>query len=209
MHGQALSISMKKTEYLKSSILQTSRNTYAVTGQPMAVLETQMRNIVLHCPSHATIAARKATSPTSANWKTSTRIVEDALELEAGRGHGRGCGRKGHGNFKKRDKADVVCFKCRDKGHYAYECPQGKQNVNEVKESEMEIALTISKVASEEDTEVCETCVEHNNQEYSDKKHCTEELQGDIELKRRAYMKFYDSDNEVKEEFEIEEEEED
>ena len=41
-----------------------------------------MRNIVLHCPSHATIAARKATRPTTANQKTSTRTVEDALELE-------------------------------------------------------------------------------------------------------------------------------
>ena len=76
-----------------------------------------------------------------------------------------------------------------------------------MKESEMEIALTISKVPSEEDTEVCETCVEYDNQEYSDEIHCTEELQGDIELKRRAYIKFYDSDNEDEEEFDIEEEE--
>ena len=49
----------------------------------MEVLATQMRNKVLHCPSHATIVARKATKPTSANRKTSTRTVEDVLEVEA------------------------------------------------------------------------------------------------------------------------------
>ena len=38
---------------------------------------------MLYCPSHATIVARKATEPTSANRKTSTRTVEDALKVKA------------------------------------------------------------------------------------------------------------------------------
>ena len=114
-----------------------------------------------------------------------------------GRGRGPG-GREGRGNFKKRDKTEVVCFKCRDKGHYAYKCPQKKQNVNEVKENEAEIALTISKVPSEEDTEENETCAECDDQGYSDKIHRTE-------LKNRTHVKFYYSDDE---DFEVEEKEE-
>ena len=48
-----------------------------------------------------------------------------------GRGRGRG-GRGGCGDYKKRDKTEVLCFKCREKGHYAYECPQGgKKNGKE------------------------------------------------------------------------------
>ena len=46
-----------------------------------------------------------------------------------GRGRGPGGKHEGRRNFKKRDKTEVVCFQCRDKGHYAYECPQKKQNV--------------------------------------------------------------------------------
>ena len=121
-----------------------------------------------------------------------------------GRGCGPGCGREGHGDFKKRDKTEVVSFKCIDKGNYAYKCPQKKQNVNEVKESEVEIALAISKVPSEEETKENERWVDYDNQGYSDEQHCTEELQSDIELKHRAYVKFYGSDNEDKERFKVE-----
>ena len=116
-----------------------------------------------------------------------------------GRGRGPGGGRELHGDFKKRDKTEVVCFKCRDKGHYAYECPQKKHNVNEVKENEAEIALTISKVPSEEDTEENETCVECDDQGYSDEPYGTK-------LKNHMYVKFYYSDDEDDEQFEVEEE---
>ena len=73
-----------------------------------------------------------------------------------GRGRGRENGRGGRGDYKKGNKAEVLCFKCREKGHYAYECPQGKKN----KEEGTEIALTLCKVPSEEDTEEYETCVD-------------------------------------------------
>ena len=87
----------------------------------------------------------------------------------------------------------MICFKCRDKGHYAYECPKKKENVNEVEESETEIALTVCKVPSEEEAPTCSTCVDYNNQEYSNHIHCTEESQGNIELKCQEYVKFYDN----------------
>ena len=84
-----------------------------------------------------------------------------------------------------------------------------RKNVNEVKEGTTEIALTISKVPSEEGTTACATCVEYDNENCSDEVHCTEDSEGGIELQRRAYVKFYDSDDEDVEEFNVEEEEED
>ena len=101
---------------------------------------------------------------------------------------GRGRGREGRGNFKKRDKSEVMCFKCRDKGHYAYECPKKKENVNEAaKEVETEIALTVCKMSSENEEDLtCQICVDCNKQEYSDHVQCTEELvrQCEIEVQR-------------------------
>ncbi len=73
--------------------------------------------------------------------------------------------------------------------------------MNEVKENELEIALTISKVPSKEDTEENETCADCDDQGYSDEVHCTE-------LKNRTHVKFYYSDDEDDEELEVEEEEE-
>ena len=91
------------------------------------------------------------------------------------------------------------------KGHYAYERPSGKKN----KEEATEIALTVRKVPSKEGPMECATCVEcatHSN-EYNSEEHCAEESEGVMEVQRRVYVKFYDSNDEDKEELDDEEEE--
>jgi hypothetical protein len=107
-----------------------------------------------------------------------------------GRGEGRGRRRGGRGGRGGRDKADVLCFKCKEKGHYAFECPKKK---NQDKDEGTEIALTVCKVPSEEETEEHTTCIE-----------CDAQNTGS-EVKKRAYVKFYDSDDEDDEEFEEDE----
>ena len=114
-----------------------------------------------------------------------------------GRGRGRG-GRGGRGDHKKGDKTEVLCFKCREKGHYAYECPNKKKDKDEA----TEIALTIIKVPSEEGCDESATCVECETQEGCERNL----LHGNV-AQRRAYVKFYDSDDEDDEEF-IDEEDE-
>jgi hypothetical protein len=96
---------------------------------------------------------------------------------------------------------EVLCFKCREKGHYAYECPQGGNKNG--KEEATEIALPISKVPSEDGTTENATCVECETQEtvcYSEV-HCEEDQRGGIEVQRRTYVKFYARDDEDEEEF--------
>ena len=48
-----------------------------------------------------------------------------------GRGRGRDSRHGGRGDYKKGNKAEVLCSKCREKQHYAYECSQGKKNKEE------------------------------------------------------------------------------
>ena len=67
--------------------------------------------------------------------------------------------------------------------------PQGKKN----KEEGTEIALTVCKVPSEESTVEHEMCVAC---EVQDEEHHAQDSQHGIDVQRRAYVKFYDSDDE-------------
>ena len=80
---------------------------------------------------------------------------------------------------------------------------------NNNKEEGTEIALTVCKVPSEEGTEEYATCVDCDSQdkEYNNEEHHSQDSQGSIEVQRRAYVKFYDSDDEDDEELDNEEDE--
>ena len=58
------------------------------------------------------------------------------------------------------------------------------------------------KVPSEDGTEECATCVDC---EIQGEEHHLQDSQGGIEVQRRAYVKFYDTDNEDDEELDDEE----
>lgn len=82
---------------------------------------------------------------------TDSREYQGSSENSRGRGRGRGQGRsnrgRGRGRFntqdqpkEKKDRSNVVCFRCDKAGHFASVCPERKQKLQEVNKVETQEA---------------------------------------------------------------------
>lgn len=78
---------------------------------------------------------------------TATQGSQTSHDSSMGRGRGRGFRGRGRGRFnsqdqnkEKKDRSDVVCFRCDKKGHFASVCPERRQRFQELNQTETEEA---------------------------------------------------------------------